>query len=585
MLTSSIRRGRLQELVQFLSYHPTIESDKVLHAVEEVLALALKENDQRGVMVANWALAINLFGRGELDKAEELLSTSLETAIDLNENIFKGRILSALGGIHCKRSYFSRGLEYLFEALEYIDPFWEGSTYNTIGIIYRNIGKLDKAVEFLQKAIQKAGKVNNTALHSSAMLNYGRVLIQQKKLDEAIAVLKNAIAISREHKYSRGEAFGLMRLAEVYTELDQPLKAIEVCKTLVELARKAGLPYMLAKGLQSHGKLCIAQGKGEQGLSMLKESYIITKDRDFKSMETIVLEDIAKYYESTGHYSEAYQFSQLALKTLREWLDEDEADDIRKKLRDKENQIFTLEKQKEKIAQQNSALKEYAYVVAHDLKEPLRNISGFAALLRRRLNLEQIENTEEYLNFIEKGAQHLYQQLEDLLIYSTIDENVSQDKEIRLSEVLNNVRSGLSTIIKETEASLEVAPLPIVRGVATHFHQIFQNLIHNSLKFRHPGRRPVIVVSVTERNRFLEFSIKDNGIGIPENYHENIFLIFKRLDKQNYSGTGIGLAICKKITQLYEGNIWLESTPGEGTTFYFTIKKENIPVAVFQVED
>jgi light-regulated signal transduction histidine kinase (bacteriophytochrome) len=163
--------------------------------------------------------------------------------------------------------------------------------------------------------------------------------------------------------------------------------------------------------------------------------------------------------------------------------------------------------------------------------------------------------------------------VQDLLDYSRLGRERILEP-IDCNKVLHEVLSDLTMAIQESQAVIHIDPLPVISGYATEMKQLFQNLLSNSLKFRKPGERPVINITVSPKEEHWQFKVTDNGIGIEEKYWERIFVIFQRLHTKNeYEGTGIGLAHCKKITELHNGKIWVDSAVGKGSTFYFTIKK------------
>jgi chemotaxis family two-component system sensor kinase Cph1 len=217
-------------------------------------------------------------------------------------------------------------------------------------------------------------------------------------------------------------------------------------------------------------------------------------------------------------------------------------------------------------------LEEFAYIASHDLKEPLHVVSSFAHLLEKRLE-SKLDNTEtEYLKYIKQSIAQAQTLIKDLLEYSRMGQEKSLET-VDLTSVLSQVCLSLKSVIDDSETIITSEPLPQI--VANHLGmvELFQNLIVNAIKYR-SEKKPEIHISVASHEDAYVFSIKDNGIGIDLPYQVRIFDMFQRLhSKSEYSGTGIGLAICKKIVENHGGRIWVESKLGEGATFYFSIKK------------
>jgi PAS domain S-box-containing protein len=226
-----------------------------------------------------------------------------------------------------------------------------------------------------------------------------------------------------------------------------------------------------------------------------------------------------------------------------------------------------------KLELSNKNLQEFAYVASHDLQEPLRMISNYTQLLSNRFSKDVDEKAKEYIYFIVGSAKRMQELIRNLLDYSRITTQVKVFEVFDSNEILDNVLSRLRLSIEETGTKLNISSLPKINGDSIQIEQLFQNLLSNSIKFR-GNKEPVIQISAEDKDSFWLFSFRDNGIGIEQKFKDRIFVIFQRLhSQQEYPGTGIGLALCKKIVERHGGNIWMESTPGDGTTFYFTIPK------------
>lgn len=244
-----------------------------------------------------------------------------------------------------------------------------------------------------------------------------------------------------------------------------------------------------------------------------------------------------------------------------------------------EKNLKTIQRQKaelEKYISSNSELENFAYVASHDMKAPMRTIASFAQLLKRSLKKDISKNQEEYLKFIISGIQNLTMLIDGLLDYSKVNNQKIKIQTLKVPMMLESILMDLRTSIEEKEATVNVHFDELtLQGDKFKMRQLFQNLINNAIKFRKKDAPPVVDIRVEEKDALYQFSVSDNGIGIKEEFKEKIFMVFKRLNTVNeYEGSGIGLAICKKITSQHQGDIWIESEFGVGTTFYFTIAKE-----------
>ncbi len=223
------------------------------------------------------------------------------------------------------------------------------------------------------------------------------------------------------------------------------------------------------------------------------------------------------------------------------------------------------------LARSNNDLEQFAYVASHDLQEPLRAVGGFVDLLKRRLAEKLDSKAQEYMNFTTDGVKRMQTLIEGLLAYSRVESRGKKPHKTESKEALDSALKNLQTSIRESRANVKAGELPKVYCDDTQLTQLFQNLIGNAIKFR-SEKEPEIRISADKQDGFWRFAVTDNGIGIEPQYTDRIFLIFQRLhNREKYPGTGIGLAICKKIVERHNGKIWVESAPGGGSTFYFTV--------------
>lgn len=230
--------------------------------------------------------------------------------------------------------------------------------------------------------------------------------------------------------------------------------------------------------------------------------------------------------------------------------------------------------ERDTLARVNDELKEFAYVASHDLQEPLRTITAFVELLnedhRESLNAEG----REYLGFIGEAASRLQRLINDLLTYSRMTSRDEELSTVALKDIVTEALENLFAALDESQARIDVEPLPRVTGEHSRLVLLFQNLIGNAVKFRRKGRPANIRVSATESPTHWQVTVTDDGIGIPPEQHERVFRIFHRLHSiRAYEGTGMGLAICSKIVERHGGQIWVESVPEEGSQFHFTLAK------------
>ena len=235
--------------------------------------------------------------------------------------------------------------------------------------------------------------------------------------------------------------------------------------------------------------------------------------------------------------------------------------------------VFNERKQaEEELVRSNKELEQFAYVASHDLQEPLRMVTSYLELLVRRYKGQLDSDADDFIAFAADGARRMHRLINDLLTYSRVTTHGKSFDSIDCSTVLEHALVNLKVAIEESGAVIAYDKLPTVMADDMQLIQLFQNLVSNAIKFRQEEIKPKVWVGAVRKNGEWTFSIRDNGIGIAQEYFENIFVIFKRLyTNEKYEGTGIGLAVCKKIVERHGGRIWVESEPGKGSIFCFTI--------------
>jgi PAS domain S-box-containing protein len=225
-----------------------------------------------------------------------------------------------------------------------------------------------------------------------------------------------------------------------------------------------------------------------------------------------------------------------------------------------------------KLDASNKELEQFAYVTSHDLQEPLRMIASYAQLIERRYRGRLDQDADEFISYLVDGAKRMQAMIQDLLEYSRVERLGGAFARFSADKALEDVRHNLSLVINETGATIEIGPLPDVVADRSQFVRLMQNLVGNALKYRHPDRVPHISVTAQPDGTSWIFSVADNGIGIDPQYFERIFLVFQRLHTRDaYPGTGIGLAVCKRIAERHGGRLWVDSVPGQGSDFRFTL--------------
>ena len=249
--------------------------------------------------------------------------------------------------------------------------------------------------------------------------------------------------------------------------------------------------------------------------------------------------------------------------------------ELRSEIAERESVDEALARQAQELARSNAELEDFTYSVSHDLKEPLRAIEAFSSFLEEDYADKLGDEGRRYITVLRDNAVRMKDLIEDLLRLSRLGRVQNEHNAVAVGSLVEDIRQELAFALEEKSAELRVQPdLPTIACDEVHVKQVFKNLISNAIKFNDKPQ-PVVEVGCRDDTDAHTFYIRDNGIGIDPQYHDKIFRIFQRLNRQeDYKDTGVGLTICKKVVEAHGGTIWVESTPGEGSTFCFTIPKQ-----------
>jgi len=398
-----------------------------------------------------------------------------------------------------------------------------------------SLGKSDKWIVDAEKYLQTAKK-------NGKVLDVGIELISelrshQSKLEMQKKELQSILDSSRSYIFYKDKENRFLQVNKAYADILGMSKDKLAGKSLFDI-----FPKEQAENYWKDDKQVIRSAKPK--LDIIEPMNIKNGIRYLKT-------DKIPYHDDNGNIIGIIGF----------------ADDITRRKKAEEKLEFIMND----LKRSNKELEQFAYVSSHDLKEPLRMITSFLQLLQKRYSADLDDDANDFINFAVEGAKRLDIMINDLLEYSRIGSKEREFEYLQSENILETVLTNLKTSIEDNNVIIIHDQLPLIYSNNQQMVQLLQNLISNAIKYR-SKEDPKIHISADLLDDEYVFSVKDNGIGIDQKHLEKIFTIFQRLhSRDEYEGTGIGLAISQKIVQQHGGQIWAESEPGKGTTFYFTI--------------
>ncbi len=533
------------------------------------LTIYEKLNYDKGIAIVNFELATLFFDQKDFNQALIYYEKALIQYSALND--IKGKIetLNAIGQTYGKLEDFSKNLSYSSEALALAralnDKLQLANINANIGFAYFHLDRLTDALGYYNATLNIGEELQNNRIIANAANELGNIYHVLCNEIEASEYYEEALNAAKEtnskvllkHIYESHYNY--------YDEYGQDSMAFAYLRKLMFLKDEL---YNEERSTQLiHNQIRYETEKKEEEVKQLKaielENKLTIQNQRLQNYVLLIIAilfiSIAIILYNSVKRKKAYN------KLLKREVQKQTGELARS---NSELKTFNV-----KLEQSNSELERFAYIASHDLKSPLRNVISFLNLIERKLKNPSDPSIKEYLRFATDNARHMYNLIQDVLEYSKIDQNDASLDEVDLNESLMLVLRNLKDQMQFKNAVVFAQALPTIEANSVHILQLFQNLISNGIKYNN-SRTPKVILSHRMDSKNHVFSVIDNGIGISKSYHKQIFQMFNRLHtKEEYPGTGIGLALCKKIIDSLGGEIWLESAPGRGTTFFFSLPK------------
>lgn len=601
--------GELEEAIQYYR--------KALKVTDE-----LPDQSFRLYVYNDIAITYRKMGEYKMTKDYHLLALDLAQKIGDKETVESS--YHGLGFLYETVGDYDEAIKYYLQSLEVAE---QRNAKDGIVVTMQNISKtyiknenIDKAKEVITKAYDLALEVKDTNLIANVLHDYGEVLTQIGDYPEALIKLNQALEVYQSKSYHYTIPRSLVYIGDVYIKMENYDKAETYFRKALEYGK------LVDAKIYTHlynelGKLYLGREEPQQAEEAFLKALKTAQKNDFKKHSLVSYENLYKIYSKTDDYKKALNYLEKVTALKHDILSKEKSEriaelqfkyDVAKgeralndlelrqnkfilagstllfllvigfltytnRIKSKSNHQLVhkneeIQQQNIKLKESNEVLQQFAYVAAHDLKEPLRSIGSFVNLLQRKHSSSFNEEAKEYMNFVRSATLRMNNLVTALLEYSTISIQKPSHETVDMNQIAQDVNHNLKDVVLTKHAIVDIEPLPKAQISALHAAQLFQNLIGNALKFSE--LRPHIKVRGWEEDGQVVFSVKDNGIGMKEEYADKVYKLFHQLHKHpKAEGTGIGLTICKNIVDKYDGEIWFKSQENEGTQFFVSFPK------------
>lgn len=590
---------QVDDLVMRAWYHKSDNADSALLLTDRALELADSVDYEAGRANALHLQGLTYWYLADLDRAARFFFDALTIREQIGDSLGLGRSYSNIGNVYFAQQNYYRAAEYYSRSLQLRLALRDSSglvySYNNLADVSLARNRPGEALQQYRKALQTARELELPTGIAFVSQRLGDYFEQQAIADSAAWYFQQGLEAARRAGNRTQEGEALNRLAALELELPggSPDSALLLASRALSISRQVSAPNVEKDAAMTLSLIHAHTGRFDSAY------YYLALCQDLSAR--ILNEQTARAIIETQTLYHTARDSAIMLSQRNEILEKDRQltrltgialilglivvallaaaiftryRSQRRFARQLQEKNRAIELRNRELISTNAALEQFTYVASHDLKEPLRNVGSFAGLLHHKYATQLDEAGRQYLDFISHGVAHMYTLLDDLLAYSRLNQKgKAQQSQVAIFDVIEEVKHALAYQIRETGAVIHLEDeLPVLPSQKFLMHQLWQNLIGNSIKFNRSSP-PVIRIGCQEREEDYLFRITDNGIGIAPEYQKRIFQLFQRLRRKEFTGTGIGLAIVERIVHQHGGQVWVKSRPGEGTTFFFTLSK------------
>ena len=618
-------------LVEIADSLVSLETIQSLKYAQQARSNAQKLNYKKGIGLAFYQIAKAEYYRDEYDAALKASQEAIKAFQTVNEELGIARTLYLTGNIYSYQGDLTNSTQYLGKALKIFKQHkasnWAADTYASLGMTYNQYEKNDSALIYLNQAISIYNGLKKPQLKKllRSYILKGIVLSDQERYDEAITIYLQALKIATEINDTYNIHICKTNLGWTYQVIEEYQLAIKFCSEALADAETMNNTYSIIENNRCLGLVYFKLKKYSQSETYWLSGLDVAKESQMKE-ETIDFYDyIIDLYEEQGDYKKAL----TTQKEFTTYIDTLNLKEYKSNIKDAETKYLELETQSNQdlttaqtiinnwkwfgsgfiifligglvwlvlrlykakqsfneqletaqekhnaaIGQVQDELEKFTYAASHDLKEPVRNIMSFSGLLHKRLS-KKYDDKElaEYANFIVQGARQMYDTVIGILEFSAVNTYPTQFNSVNLADIINSTLISLEVLMNDKNGVVHFnTELPdSITTNESYVRLIFKNLIENSITYNN-SEIPTVTIDYKNDDSYHIFKISDNGVGIDKKYHNYVFDMFKRLHaREDYQGTGMGLAITKKLVEALNGSIQIEETSSQGSTFVFSL--------------
>lgn len=536
-------------------YHQTGIYDKAFKYYQQAIEIAEQEGLQESLCRYQNNMALILMMEHEYDRALKYFQQALEIAEEIDNKLIISALLSNIGVIYNATGAYDLALEKYTRSLEVRrmnnDKVGEVLTICNIGNNYRKKGLFDRALIYQKQGLALAEEIDFNRGKSTCIEGISLSYFDSGQYEQAIRTAKQGLEICKKTAYLKNQVEFTRLLAESYAAIDNYLLAYKFHYEYTILNDSLTSLQRLRQINELETKYRFSQKEAETQLIREKQ---IRQEEVLRRRNIIIVAVLTllvmisllafNYYHSLKQKQQYNQQLQQAV----------------------EERTVKLNQSIEMLKDTNRELENFVFIASHDLKEPLRSIVSFNNLIQRKLRGSISTEIQDYFDFINNSGQQMYHLIESSLEFSKLSKIEIVNESVDVNQVLSQVEESLKILIQQRNVTIKYKDLPTIESNPGQLFLVFKNLIENGIKYN-DSEMPEIMITY-QKNQVYEFSISDNGIGIPNEFHDHIFKMFKRLhDRGEYTGSGLGLAIVRKILKRLGGSISLNSKNEKGSTF------------------